>query len=1113
MRVLACIALIAAGVVAPAVLWGGIIGSPHDFSETTGPFTKSRAIAPSGSCSACHLPHWGDSYSIWARNLEPYRSNLISDGNPTSIPNYVPFPTIQCYDCHDYHSGSNPNSLPNNIPATSYFNSSHLPQNIAAGFTLNHRGTYDSNNMDEDGWGGSVSGYYENNPPFATHFGADPGLSPITDNADLLRTGGHYFKHKDPKGSAGTKPDIGDKLPCRDCHDPHEWNSNWQAFIKPNLGGTVGWGRVTPSDRPTASGYMANEFTTSGARSDSLSRTLCIACHGNSNTLNPVDFRNVNPDYDTAAGAIVRPPDNVAEHRNGNPVACVACHNHNSVDASCTDCHGEPVSPYPTGKNPETAGGAYGVTPEQAHARHHGYFTDNTTRFSVYSYDCKVCHANGDLHQNNNVEVVFDFVSFLVRDNWRDNPPSKQPWTGSNYTRTTCANVYCHSLGYSDNSVDVTIPPSTNVPYFRTVTWGTPTPGCNGCHATTTAPGTMQYGMPEHPSDAPGTARANSHVAHVVTNGYECTVCHYTTVSGTYAARVIRGAGSPPVANAYHANGIGDVIFDGTTAAGASDGEGGYHHDNDVQLNKRCNVSCHGTGKPILERPQWGGSSAGCFSCHNGVEQTYKPQIDYGLPGNPNPVDNNEYLTSGHGRSSGVYPGDNNAPANFGNYSTAPADCYYCHSQNAAHGTKDANDPFRLGAGSDTAGQKGYVKGAFADNTDALCLGCHGVPNGANPQGAKEARTQNMLTHARGITGMKYASWPVTPWKCVDCHDPHGDTNWKMVRSAVNAPTSSSDSQAGSNSYGSPKRVPPLAPDNITFTSVAGQASGSYASLPTRGKGPCEICHNQNSAFYNRAGAGAAGSHATRTSRCTGCHPHKSGFAATACEGCHGGENGELPPANGAPKVTRYWKTSGHGRATSPAVGCTNCHDVGSPSPSTHTTTGSGTFNTYRWNGDPNDNTTANTPHLQSFYMTTGTASQRQIAFDAGCYNGPGGAVECHAQTHIMNHRHTKDPSGEMRFGRAGTRTDPKAYTWYTPGSYETDFYMSRSPWVVQDVTTEATDPPAAAYYGICASCHDPHGTATTDNTFGGLGFTNHMVRGNYLGGKGTEFCSRACHK
>ncbi len=1109
-RVLWGLVVLAGWLLAPAVARSGVVGSPHDFSPS-GPFTRRAEIAPSGVCSACHIPHWGDPYAIWPRNLEPYRSNLVNDGSPSSVPNYVLFPAIPCYDCHDYHFGSNPDSLPNNSPADTLFDAQHKPQDIAAGFTRNNApGIYNSNNMTENQWGGSVSGYYENKPPFGSSFGADPNLAPTAppypaDNAALLRTGGHYFKSQDPTGSPGDAYDIGDKLPCRDCHDPHVWRSDWQAFIKPNLGGSTGWGRVTPSGKPTASRYMGNDFTTTGARSDSDSRTLCIACHGNGDTLNPVNFNAINPEY--TGSQIVRPPNTIAEHRNASAVACVSCHPHNSVDASCSDCHGNPPASYPTGKNPE-AGILYawpggGAGREQTHARHHGHFSDNATRYSSYSYECTVCHANGALHQDNNVNVVYDLSAL-----GKPNPPSFQPFVGSTYVRSTCANVYCHSLGLSDNTVNPVVPPSTTVPYYRTIQWGTSPLGCNGCHGTTTLSGTVQHGMPEYTSGAGGSASANSHAAHVVNNGYECSVCHYNTAAGTYqTARIIRGA---PAANAYHVDGVVEVVFDGTTAIGAADGEGGYHPADNTANSKRCAVSCHNSQTlPLAQRPQWGNpGTATCTACHltSAVDSNqYLSASDTWFQNNVTAnLDNAEWTWSGHGKSSGNYDVSGRAAANLLGGGTGNNPCLYCHDPNVGH--KQAANPFRLVWQDNVSGFSGL-------GWNATCYVCHRktLPRpGYDPDNSATVYAPKVATAAfvdNAHWGGEHGATNSGKF-CWDCHDPHGDRNSSGVGNIYMIHKDPLARQTD-NTYGYPGSTGALTANSPLFTNVT---TGTNYADNTTYRGICQVCHTLATTGHYRSNFGDGHGSA---SRCTTCHMHDVAFAPNKCEGCHGGENGELAPVNGAPKVTRYWKTSGHGHAAGPAVTCDNCHDVGSPSPSTHTTSGSGTFNTYRWYGSPADNTTTNTPHLRAFYLTTGTASQIQVNFDAGCYNGPGGAVSCHAQRFIKNHRHTKDAGYVVQFGRNNTTNNPKGYTWYTPGGYETDFYMSRSPWVVHDVTTTAgvPNPPSAPYYGVCVSCHDPHGTGTADNTAGGLGTTNHMVRGNWLGAAAPQFCNGACHK
>ena len=77
--------LAAAWLLAPAAARGEIVGSPHDFSVATGPFTKSVDLAAGGACFACHIPHGADRDRLWARNLEPYRTNLVNNGSPSSV--------------------------------------------------------------------------------------------------------------------------------------------------------------------------------------------------------------------------------------------------------------------------------------------------------------------------------------------------------------------------------------------------------------------------------------------------------------------------------------------------------------------------------------------------------------------------------------------------------------------------------------------------------------------------------------------------------------------------------------------------------------------------------------------------------------------------------------------------------------------------------------------------------------------------------------------------------------------------------------------------------------------------------------------------------------------
>jgi hypothetical protein len=194
----AFLAALAAGVALLCLYSGahaGVVGSPHDFS--------GKSFVTSGACSACHIPHGAWTNTLWSRNLDDYVTNLDTDGSGTYQVNYVHPPTIPCYDCHDSHTPGNIDDDPTSNSANF---GSYPPQDIAFG---------------GDGPQG-IPGYYENNPPYPFNYGADPNTNPA-DNT----TGGHYLKYY-----TGTDPfRKGDKLPCRDCHNPHAWSDtpNWQA--------------------------------------------------------------------------------------------------------------------------------------------------------------------------------------------------------------------------------------------------------------------------------------------------------------------------------------------------------------------------------------------------------------------------------------------------------------------------------------------------------------------------------------------------------------------------------------------------------------------------------------------------------------------------------------------------------------------------------------------------------------------------------------------------------------------------------------------------------------------------------------------------------------------
>lgn len=421
---------------------------------------------------------------------------------------------------------------------------------------------------------------------------------------------------------------------------------------------------------------------------------------------------------------------------------------------------------------------------------------------------------------------------------------------------TTCNNVICHN--------GVTTPQ-----WSATVT-------CGSCHNT--------GGTGPLPSAA---SVGRSHAAHANNDATytDCDNCHGNAtynVSGSRGASVYTATGGGGglhqnlTVNFYMNSGAGTYTDTASTAGGVNYNAAGATHLDDGTCAA---TVCHGGATPT-----WGGTlTNGCFDCHGGglaatETGTTKPAIDT----IPNPVTfTGQYNTYGHGRTT-AYTWSSNAAANLSSYTgTATPGCYTCHSSAAQHSpAASATDPFRLGA--------------YATNTNGLCLqaGCHDTPT--------------IQAHTKAITGST-KTWPNNyDYKCVDCHDPHGDTNYYMVRSHISAPLTSTDATIGSDSYGTPQDTANITA--VTFTALTGNATNSYG-VSTATNGICEICHNQTKAGYYRRGINETNTHNTGT-RCTTCHKHSDGFKGGGCSGCHGpGGSGPVvvwPTGNATGKTTVY---------------------------------------------------------------------------------------------------------------------------------------------------------------------------------------------------------------
>ena len=85
------------------------------------------------------------------------------------------------------------------------------------------------------------------------------------------------------------------------------------------------------------------------------------------------------------------------------------------------------------------------------------------------------------------------------------------------------------------------------------------------------------------------------------------------------------------------------------------------------------------------------------------------------------------------------------------------------------------------------------------------------------------------------------------------CHDPHGSSNLRLVRSLIDT---TFDGVA-----------------EVEFTNEEGQGDGGFTSASDPGSGLCEVCHTRTR-YYPNDGSGAE--HFTFT--CTACHEHTRGF-------------------------------------------------------------------------------------------------------------------------------------------------------------------------------------------------------------------------------------------
>jgi predicted CxxxxCH...CXXCH cytochrome family protein len=783
-RRFALLAALAAGVAFLCLYSGAraaVVGSPHDFSAS-GPFDTPATrtnVAPGGSCSACHIPHGAQDNVLWPRDLSSYRTNLENDGVPSAVPNYTLTPTIQCYDCHDYHGGAG--GRINDDPSLSDFDTSHKPHNIAFGFTKNGTGS-----MDEDAPVGSVSGFYENKPPHTSNYGADPSLRPTnppypTDNTNLLKTGGHYFKWKDPTNSSNDTFDIGDKLPCRDCHDPHAWSDtpDWQAFIRKNWPSGSDVSTRLSSWSGKASTRMANAPVSGvGSRSDPDSRDICIACHGNSNNVLPVDFTDISSQYSVAAGTIVRPPASVTEHDSSSQVACTACHSHNSIDAGCNDCHSFP------GLDNTNSGHQMSST----HWKHVGQPSPEGTANSR-EFNCEVCHFGYQPNHNQSGynagqawgsrSAYFDNVDRSFDPAWN---PAPAAYSGNSSAMGECTDFYCH--GNSAAQSDWSGTTSASPPQWDNTT----SAPCGSCHGTGDELANANH--PAHLDNTsnpfgPGIDNASCGA------GGACHTAYGLSPTTTHVDNSINfptsASDSAPVL--FAATGICENCHSTAVVAFIDNGAANaFSGDN-------------------LARTNWNDNNykLPCLTCHNDAGPRANTAIDNS--GGTAPNIEKYWRASGHGYPTDD-PIDNSSTTRLSSTinQNLPLDCRFCHDIDSRH------------FGNDTSTGNAWRLVTAADHTaggglDKFCnIQCHGGAQAGDPSTEwtctipdlpmdhfwiedlcpRDPNKESADTHptfsdvdvlpktappaadSRMPLDNDIRSGGATNFLCVTCHDPHG---------------------------------------------------------------------------------------------------------------------------------------------------------------------------------------------------------------------------------------------------------------------------------------------------------------------------------------------------
>jgi len=456
-------------------------------------------------------------------------------------------------------------------------------------------------------------------------------------------------------------------------------------------------------------------------------------------------------------------------------------------------------------------------------------------------------------------------------------------------------------------------------------------------------------------------------------------------------------------------------------------------------------------------------SSSGCTTCHS-----HSGGFMYSASGSACTACHTqaEFATTGHGKTSGTYASGNPA----GNSDNKFASCIsYCHidtTGDISHFTAGtpATNPYRLttaGAVTDFSDS-----GSATDNT--ICLDCHASDGTNNAEatvhiGALSDANKHYLTAHVAIGDTAGGNF------CVDCHDPHGDSNDYMIQDSV---AKRSDGQ-----YGTPATTVA-----VTFPDTSGTYNwAAYVNNAPNYNGICQVCHETTDRFKGVSPYDYDASHYS-SSRCTGCHSHSGGFEYGAgngvCTICH--TQAEFA-------TTGHGKTSGTYASGNPAGNSDNkfascisyCHidttgsvahfTVGTPATNPYRLTTAGAVTDFSDSGSATDNTicldchaTDGTNNAEATVHIGALSDANKHYLTAhvsiGVTAGGNFCVDCHDPHGDANDYMIQDSVAKRSDGQYGTPVTTVAVTFPdTSGTYNWAAYVNNAP----------------NYNGICQVCHE----------------------------------------